>query len=104
MTFSSFDSTAGGVRADDMAVVEQIAAVGYGEALLGILLDQKNADAGFLDAGERAEQLGAKQRRKTERRLVEQEDGWRRHHRPPDRHHLALAAAHGAHNLLRSAA
>ena len=40
-----------------MAVVEQIAAVGDGETLLGVLLDQKNADAGFLDARQRAEQF-----------------------------------------------
>src|SRR6185436_7715211 len=61
----------GGIGADDVAVVEQIAAVGDGETLLGVLLHQKDADAGFLDAGERAEQFGAQERRQPERGLVE---------------------------------
>ena len=68
--------------------------------LLGVLLHQKNADARFLDPGEGAEQLGAQQRRQTERGLVEQEDRRRRHHRAADRHHLPFAAAHRAHELL----
>ena len=46
-----------------MAVVEQIAAVGDRKALLGVLLDQEDADAGLLDPRERAKQLAAQQRR-----------------------------------------
>jgi len=90
----------GGIGADDMAVVQQVAAIGDRQTLLGVLLDQKDAHAGFLDARERSEQPQGQQRREAERRFVEQQDSRRRHHGAADCHHLALAAAHGAHELL----
>ena len=49
----------GAIGADNVAVIQQIAAVGDGQALLGILLDQKDAHAALLDARERAEQFAA---------------------------------------------
>ena len=85
--------------ADDATGLDQVAAVGDGETLLGVLLDQQDADAGLADAGERLEQLMGQHRRQAERRFVEQQDFRRRHHRPGDRHHLLLAAAHGARRL-----
>src|SRR5262245_28801984 len=60
--------------ADDAAGLDEVAAVGDVEALLGVLLHQQDADAGGADAGQRAEQLAAYARRESERRLVEQED------------------------------
>src|SRR6516225_1503502 len=92
----------GGVGTDDMAVVQKIAAVGDGEALPRVLLDQEYADAGLLDARKRAEELGAQKRRQAEGGFIEHQDRRGRHHGAADRHHLALAATHGAHQLLAS--
>src|SRR3984885_14154138 len=89
----------GAVGAANMPVVKKIAAIGDGQALLGVLLDQKDPDASVLDARQRAEKFAAQKRRKPKRRLVEQQNSRGRHHGAPDRHHLALAAAHGAHDL-----
>ena len=85
---------AGFAVADDAAGLDQIAAVGDGEALAGILLDEQHADAGLAHLGERLEKFVGEHRRQAERRLVEEQDLGRRHHRPADRHHLLLAAAH----------
>ena len=84
---------------DDAAGLDQVAAVGDVQALLGVLLDQQDTDSGLADARERLEQLAAHQRREAERRLVEQQQLRRRHQRAADRHHLLLAAAHGARKL-----
>ena len=90
----------GAALADNPTVLDEIAAVGNGQALVRVLLHQQHADAEASDAGERLEQLLADQRRQAERRLVEQKQTRMRHQRPADAHHLLLAAAHGADNLL----
>jgi hypothetical protein len=65
------------------------------------LLDHQDAHRAFARyAGQHGEQLGGDQRRQPERRLIEQQKRWLRHQRATDRHHLLLAAAHGAHRLV----
>ena len=49
-----------------MAVVQKIAAIRDRQPLLRVLLHQENADAGFLDPRQRAEQLAAHQRRQAQ--------------------------------------
>ena len=90
----------GAALADNPTVLDEIAAVGNGQTLVRILLHQQHADAEAADARERLEQFLADQRRQAERRLVEQKQTRMRHQRPADAHHLLLAAAHGADNLL----
>ncbi len=55
----------GGAFADDAAVLQQVAAVGDGQARPRVLLHQQHADAQLLDARQRLEQLAADQRRET---------------------------------------
>ncbi len=90
---------AGDAVADNAASLDQIAAVGNAQALLGVLLDQQDADAALAHLGERFEQLVRQQRRQAERGFVEQQELGCRHHGAADRHHLLLAAAHGARRL-----
>ena len=90
---------AGDAVADDAASLDQIAAIGNAQALLGVLLDQQDADAALAHGGQRLEQFVGEQRRQAERGLVEQQELGRRHHGAADRHHLLLAAAHGARRL-----
>ena len=45
------DKVAGDAVADDTASLDQIAAVGNAQALLGVLLDQQDADAALAHLG-----------------------------------------------------
>ena len=64
-----------------------------------VLLDQQHPHAHLFDTAQSLEQLAADQRREAQRRLIEQQNRGVGHQRPPDRHHLPLAAAHGVGKL-----
>ena len=91
--------TIGPAFADDPPGLEQIAAVGDAEALPRVLLDEEDADPRLADMDERVEQLVGEERREPQRGLVEEQHLGGRHKSAADRHHLLLAAAHGAHRL-----
>src|SRR3712207_2836808 len=88
--------------ADDPPRLDEVTSIRDGKALARILLHQQDADAAPSDTYESTEELLAHERRQAERRFVQQKHVRLRHQRPTDRHHLLLAAAHGAYCLAQA--
>src|SRR5258706_1694544 len=79
---------------DDLAMLQQIAALGDGQRQTGILLDQQDGRAeDVADLGNDRANFLDHDRRQAERGLVEQQDSWPRHQPAGDRQHLLLPAA-----------
>src|SRR5262245_45930260 len=66
--------------------------MGHFKALHNILLDQEESDALLIDASDQGKEFFNEERRKTERRLVQNEQNGFGHQAPSDRQHLLLAA------------
>ena len=82
------------------AEIQHIATVRQGQRGAGVLLDHEDGDAGGVDLGHLLEHGLDEHRREAGRRLVQQQDAGLGHQGPGHGHHLALAAGHGAHELL----
>src|SRR5680860_762188 len=77
---------------DDAALFHDVADVGDLEGSAGILLDDQNRQPHLdVEPLDETEGLLHEQRRQTQRRLVEHEQPWLGHQRPPDGEHLLLA-------------
>src|SRR5262249_52044231 len=74
--------------------LEDVSSIGDGERARGILLDGRQRGPGVLQLGQLLEDQRQELRRQPQRGLVEQDQRWRRHERPPDGHHLLLATGH----------
>ena len=85
-------SSFGLVREDDVAGLEDVAAVGGVERHQRVLLDEQDRRALRVDLADDLEDLLDEDRREPHRRLVEQQQLRPRHERAPDREHLLLAA------------
>src|SRR5437867_4838728 len=85
-----------GSRQRDGAGLEHVPSVGDGERHRGVLLDQENRHSLAVDVADRVEDLLDEDGSQPHARLVEQQEPWVRHERPPDREHLLLAAREGA--------
>src|SRR3989304_5734421 len=88
-----------GARADDLAFLEEIAVVGEGQGLPGILLHQEHRRPLAVDRLDHLEDLLDQERREAEGGLVEQEELWPPHQGTPDGQHRLLAAAHRRRDL-----
>ena len=82
------------------AEVQHIAAVRQGERGAGVLLDHQDGDAGGVDLGHLLEHGLDEHGGEAGGRLVQQQDAGLGHQGAGHGHHLALAAGHGAHELL----
>src|ERR687893_2969736 len=83
--------------------LEHVAPVADVECEVGVLLDHQDGQALVaVEVAQPGEQLAGDEGSQAERRLVEQQQAGRGHHRPGEGEHLLLAAAHAA-GLLRPA-
>src|SRR5689334_16244327 len=84
---------------DDLALLEDVAAVGDAQRLMQILLHQQHADAAFVDRLDQLEHFLRDERHQAERRLVEDDQARLGHQAAGNGEHLLLAATHRAGEL-----
>src|SRR6185437_4139706 len=84
----------------DLAVDDNVAAVGDADRLIKILLGHQHGQrVALLHLADGVDGAADQDRRQTDRRFVDQEDFWRQHHRAAEYQHLLLAARHAAGEL-----
>src|SRR5579859_5431425 len=84
----------------DLAVDDDVAAVGEAQRLLEILLGHQHGErVALLHFGDGLDGAADQDRSEADRRLVDQEDLRRQHQRAAERQHLLLAARHAAGEL-----
>src|SRR5574343_1208883 len=81
------------------AALQHVGAVGHGQGFFDVLLHHQHGGPAVGDAPGDGQQLVNHARGQAQRGLVEHQQSRRGHHGPGDRHHLLLAAAHGAGQL-----
>ncbi len=87
-------------RNRDLAMHDDVAAVGDADRLMEILLRHKHGEPELvLQVADGGDGLRDQQRREAHGRLIHQQQAGRRHQRARDRQHLLLAARHGARKL-----
>src|SRR6185437_16619471 len=97
----AFKQFAAGAGERDQSVDHDVATMGELERVIGILLDKKDGKAGLgIERLDRVEYLPDDKWRKTERRLVEQEQAGSRHQGAGNCEHLLLASRQGAAALI----
>ena len=85
---------------DDAADLEQVGPMRDLQRLARVLLDHQDGDAHGVDLAHQAENVAHHEGREAERGLVHQQQLRRRDERARDRHHLLLAAAERAGDLV----
>src|SRR5213080_2526973 len=83
----------GRARHDNAARFEEVGMIGEVERRRDVLLDEQHAHALVAD------DLAGDERRQPERGLVEEQQAWPQHERPPDREHLLLAPGEAPRDL-----
>src|SRR5450631_2546749 len=87
----------------DVAVDDDVAAVGDADGLVEVLLRHEDREAAaFLEAADLVDGAAHQEGRQAHRGLVDQQDLRLRHEGARERQHLLLAAAHAPRELLRS--
>ena len=87
-------------RDHDLAMDDDVAAIGDPDRLIEVLLRHQHRQAETLvELADLGDGLRDQQRRQADRRLVDQQQARRRHQRARDRQHLLLPARHGAGEL-----
>lgn len=84
-------------RHGDDPVFDDIAAIGYLQSLIGVLLDEEDGGVALaVDLFYDLENLFDNERRQSHGRFIEEHDLWTGHQRPGHRQHLLFPAAKGA--------
>ena len=92
----------GAILARDLAVFQQIAAIGDPKRQLGVLLYQQDAQTRRAHRFQALEQILGQKRRQAERGFIQHQDRRVRHHGTPDGDHLLLTTRHSRNRLPRA--
>src|SRR5258705_13559286 len=88
---SQFVDRAG--RDDDLAMDNDVTAIGDADRLIEVLLRHEHSETEMLiELADLGDGLRDQQRRQAYRRLIDQQQAWRRHQRARDGEHLLLPA------------
>src|SRR5437763_11141327 len=98
----AFEEHLGRAFLDDAPGLQYVAAIGHGECLGGVLLDQEDGRALAVDVTNDVEDLVDEDGCQSERGLVEEQHLWLGHQPAGDRQHLLLAAREGAADLVQA--
>src|SRR5256885_2519717 len=102
LNVGAFEEHLGRVFLDDAPGLQYVAAIGHGECLGGVLLDQQDGRALAVDVTNDVEDLVDEDGRQSERGLVEEQHLGLGHQPAGDGQHLLLAAREGAANLVQA--
>src|SRR5207248_1543676 len=102
LNVGAFEEHLGRPFLDDAPGLQDVAAMGHGECLGGVLLDQQDGRALSVDVTNDVEDLVDEDRRQSERGLVEEQHLWLGHQPAGDRQHLLLASREGAADLVQA--
>src|SRR2546421_1405270 len=102
LNVGAFEEHLGRAFLDDAPGLQHVAAIGDGEGLGGVLLDQQDGRALAVDVTNDVEDLVDEDRCQSERGLVEEQHLWLGHQPAGDGQHLLLASGEGAANLVEA--
>src|SRR3989440_7103633 len=102
LNVGAFEEHLGRAFLDDAPGLQHVAAIGDGEGLGGVLLDQQDGRALAVDVTNDVEDLVDEDRRQSQRGLVEEQHLGLGHQPAGDGQHLLLASGEGAANLVEA--